>query len=105
MSNTIHTTTITSPAGDTATVSWMSEEVTGYDLARENAGMREWAFDADHCPVRWDWDAAFNCWELVEVQQQFSSHISLVSQARAVDSLDELDEGCYYIHTDDDEEA
>lgn len=94
----VYTETLTNPDGESITVSWMREEVTGYDLAKENAGMREYAFDADHCPVYWDGNSGLRLW--AEKVMQFNGDISVIYQARRVDTVEELEPGCYVFHED-----
>lgn len=95
----VFTTTVTSPDDDEATVSWMPEEVTGYDLGKENVGMREWAWNGeDEAPVYWNYDPATHTYDLEERIVQFTGTTQLTVSAHKVDDEDELEPGTYYVH-------
>lgn len=95
----VFTATVTSSQGDEVTVSWMPEEVTGYDLGKENVGMREWAWNGeDEAPVYWECDPATHTYNLEERIDRFTGTTQLTVSANKVDDEDELEPGTYYIH-------
>lgn len=92
------TATIVSEHGDSATVSWIPEEVTGYDEAKENAGMREWAWDnEDETPVYWKLNPATHTYELEERVVQVTGTTQLTLLAHKVSNEAELEPGTYFI--------
>lgn len=93
------TTTVVSDHGDSATVSWIPEEVTGYDQAKENIGLREWAWNGeDEAPVYWKFDPATRTYDLEEWVVQFTGTTQLTLIAHEVDDEDELKPGTYWVH-------
>lgn len=97
---------VTVPWIDDATVSWMPEEVTGYDAGPENIGRREWAWvDENDCPVHWVRDPATGTYDLEERIVQFTGSTQLTMSAHKVDDEDDLEPGTYYIHPAPEPEA
>ena len=93
------TTTVVSDHGDSATVSWVPEEVTGYDQAKVNLGMRTWAWDWEsEAPVYWKLDPDTHTYNLEERIVQFTGTTQLTLSAHKVDNEDELKPGTYWVH-------
>lgn len=92
------TATIVNERGDSATVSWVPEEVTGYDEAKDNVGMREWAWGSeDEAPVYWKLDPGTHTYDLEERIVQFTGTTQLTLSAHKVDDEDELKPGTYWV--------
>lgn len=97
--HTILTTTLVSDYGDSATVSWIPEEITGYDEAKVNVGMREWVWDTvDDAPVFWMFEPSTRTHLLKASVRRFTGTHELVVTARRVYHPNELEPGTFWVH-------
>lgn len=93
------TTTVVSDYGDSATVSWIPEEITGYDEAKDNAGMREWVWGTvDDAPVFWMFEPSTRTHLLKASVRRLTGTHELVVTAHRVHHPNELEPGTFWVH-------
>lgn len=85
-------------------VTWQPLEVTGYDAARENVGIREWAFGTPTTPpIRLIKRNGLIDWA-PEIKT-FTGNTQQVIEFTQVSAVDEVEPGTFFVHNFPDEAA
>lgn len=91
---------IESPDGVRRRITWRAVEVTGYDAAEQNVGMRSYVWDTnDAPPIAWKFVGGWgkSAWRITPTSLSLSGTTSWPVESREVEPGDILEPGDYYL--------